>query len=127
MEDQNESILLEEEIDENYEPTEEDVLEYAKFLGMDIKEDKDLLYIAKEGLKSPLPYPWKPYQNKQQEIYYYNLETKEISHEHPCDIYYRNYFQKEKNKKKGIISNNQPIKNNSSLINSKLQQIGNPT
>jgi len=56
--------LLEEEIDENYEPTEEDVLEYAKFLGMDIKEDKDLLYIAKEGLKSPLPYPWKPYQNK---------------------------------------------------------------
>ena len=65
MDEQNESILLEEEIDENYEPTEEDIVEYAKFLGMDLREDKELLYIAKEGLKSPLPYPWKPYQNKE--------------------------------------------------------------
>lgn len=88
----NESVLLEEEIDENYEPTHEDIEEYAKFLGMDPQKDKAYLYIAKEGLKSPLPYPWKPYQNKQQEIYYYNLDTKETSHEHPCDIYYRNYF-----------------------------------
>jgi hypothetical protein len=26
---------------------------------MNLKEDKDLLYIAKEGLKAPLPNPWK--------------------------------------------------------------------
>jgi centrosomal protein CEP164 len=57
----NESVLLEEEIDDNYEPTEEDIIEYAKFLGMDIEKDKQYLFIAKEGLKSPLPYPWKPY------------------------------------------------------------------
>lgn len=53
--------MLEEEIDENYEPTDEDILEYAKFLGMDPEKDKHLLSIAKDGLKSPLPYPWKPY------------------------------------------------------------------
>ena len=29
-------------------------------LGMDLEKDKDLFYIAKEGLKAPLPEDWKP-------------------------------------------------------------------
>ena len=29
-------------------------------LGMDLEKDKDLFYIAKEGLKAPLPKDWKP-------------------------------------------------------------------
>lgn len=49
------SIILEEEIDPNYEPTQEEVVEYAKWLGMDLEADKDILWIAKEGLKAPLP------------------------------------------------------------------------
>ena len=43
------SVVLEEEIDPNYEPTEEEIIEYAKWLGFDVDGDKDLLYIAKEG------------------------------------------------------------------------------
>ena len=35
-----ESMVLEEEIDENYEPSQEEILEYAKFLGMDPMRDK---------------------------------------------------------------------------------------
>ena len=53
-------IVLEEEIDPNYVPTEDEILEYAKWLGMDPEQDKDLFYIAKEGLKAPLPKDWKP-------------------------------------------------------------------
>lgn len=34
------SIILEEEIDPSYEPTEAETVEYAKWLGMDIDEDK---------------------------------------------------------------------------------------
>jgi hypothetical protein len=34
------SIILEEEIDPNYVPTENEVLEYAKWLGMDLQEDQ---------------------------------------------------------------------------------------
>ena len=45
------SIVLEEEIDPNYEPTEEEILEYAKWLGMDLENDKDLFWVAKQGLK----------------------------------------------------------------------------
>jgi hypothetical protein len=36
------------------------ILEYAKWLGMDVEVDRDLLYIAREGLKAPLPEQWKP-------------------------------------------------------------------
>jgi hypothetical protein len=36
--------------DEEYEPTEQEIIGYAEFLGMDLDEDKDLLYIAEEGV-----------------------------------------------------------------------------
>lgn len=45
------SIILEEVIDPNYEPTEEEIVEYAKWLGMDEQMDRKYFYIAKEGLK----------------------------------------------------------------------------
>ena len=37
-----------------------EVLEYCKVLGLNPDEEKDLLYIAKEGIKAPLPEGWKP-------------------------------------------------------------------
>jgi centrosomal protein CEP164 len=49
------SIVLEEEIDPNYDPSEDEILEYAKWLGFDLEGDKDLLYIAKEGATASLP------------------------------------------------------------------------
>jgi centrosomal protein CEP164 len=52
--------ILEEELDEDYEPSPEEIEEYAKYLGMDMNKDSNLFYIAKEGLKAPLPGPWKP-------------------------------------------------------------------
>lgn len=36
--------------DEEYEPTEQEIVGYAEFLGMDVNEDADLLYIAQEGV-----------------------------------------------------------------------------
>ncbi len=40
-------------------PTAE-VLEYCRVLGLDPVSENDLLYIAKEGIKAPLPREWKP-------------------------------------------------------------------
>ena len=52
------SIILEEEIDPNYEPTAEETEEYARWLGMDLDTDRDLIWIAREGLKvRPLAVP----------------------------------------------------------------------
>jgi centrosomal protein CEP164 len=48
---ESDCIILEEEVDPDYVPSEEEVSEYAKWLGMDPEKDGDLLWIAREGLK----------------------------------------------------------------------------
>lgn len=108
MAQQGDSIILEEEIDPNYNPTEDEVVEYAKWLGMDVQEDRDLLWIAREGLKvrrrrlrdsrealmvsfavlhqAPLPENWKPCKTVDTgEIYYFNFATGDSTWDHPCD------------------------------------------
>ena len=82
----SDSIVLEEEIDPNYEPSEKEVIEYAKWLGMDLEEDRDLMWIAREGLKAPLPERWKPCKTLDtKEIYYFNFANGESTWDHPCD------------------------------------------
>ena len=95
----SESVILEEDIDENYEPTQQEIEEYAHFLQMDLPEDNDLLWIAKEGLKAPLPEPWKPCKTRDDEIYYFNFESGESTWEHPCDDYYRKQYLAHKGQK----------------------------
>lgn len=88
---------LDEEGDE-YEPTQDEIIEYAKYLGIDINTDQDLLWIAVEGLKAPVPEPWRAiqYANQSDEIYYMNMQTGHITHEHPLDVVYRDRVQQEK-------------------------------
>ena len=35
-------------------------MEYARWLGIEAQEEKELLWVAKEGLSAPLPKDWKP-------------------------------------------------------------------
>lgn len=95
----SEGKFLEEHTDENYEPTDEEINEYAHFLQMDLPKDADLLWIAKEGLKAPLPYPWKPCLSRGQDIFYYNFESGQSTWEHPCDDFYRQMYRINKAKK----------------------------
>lgn len=44
------SVVMEEEIDPNYVPGDEEVAEYAKWLGMELDKDQDLFWIAREAL-----------------------------------------------------------------------------
>ncbi|KAF4139971.1 WW domain-containing protein [Phytophthora infestans] len=94
------SIVLEEEIDPNYEPTEKEVLEYATWLGMDLEAERDLFWIAREGLKAPLPENWKPCKTTDtEEIYYFNFATGQSTWDHPCDEFYRNLYEEHKQKR----------------------------
>ena len=83
---------MEEEIDDNYNHTAEEIEEYARFLGMNIQEDYALFYIAKQGLKAPIPEPWKPCKSPGQTLYYYNFSTRQLQKDHPCDDYYRKMY-----------------------------------
>jgi hypothetical protein len=58
---------MEEEIDPNYIPGDDEVVEYAKWLGMELEKDQDLFWIAREGLMAPLPKNWKPCKTKDTE------------------------------------------------------------
>lgn len=92
-------VSFSEEIDPNYVPSDTEIEEYAKWLGMDIVADKELFWIAREGLKAPLPKDWKPCKTQDtEEIYYFNFTTGDSTWDHPCDGYYRNMY--EENKKK---------------------------
>lgn len=70
---------------------------------MDLTEDQDLFHIAREGLKAPLPDVWKPAKNRNGDIYYINLNTKEAQWEHPCDEHYKKVFQDAKKKKSNKV------------------------
>ena len=40
--------------EEEYQPTDQEIIDYARFLGMNLPEDQDLLYIAEEGVSYQL-------------------------------------------------------------------------
>eukprot|EP00940_MAST-03C_sp_MAST-3C-sp2_P001366 g1366.t1 len=90
-------VVLEEIVDPDYEPTEDEISEYAKWLGMDVEVDKSMRWIAEEGLKAPLPEHWRPCRTHDTgEIYYFNFKSGESTWEHPCDKYYRDMYAREK-------------------------------
>lgn len=92
-------IILEEKPSEEFEPTEEEVRNYAEWLGMDPDVDADMMYLAREGLKAPLQNGWKPCQNAEGEIFYFNFETGESSWDHPADETYRTLVADKKREK----------------------------
>eukprot|EP00041_Stephanoeca_diplocostata_P021922 m.518523 g.518523 ORF g.518523 m.518523 type:complete len:71 (-) comp21940_c0_seq9:2489-2701(-) len=48
-------------------------------IDLDLKEDPDLAWVAKEALQAQLPSGWKPCENKANgDIYYFNFETGEV-------------------------------------------------
>ncbi|XP_015257389.1 PREDICTED: centrosomal protein of 164 kDa [Cyprinodon variegatus] len=82
-------LILEEHYDENYIPSEQDILEYAREIGIDPENEPELLWLAREGVSAPLPPEWKPCQDTTGEIYYFNFSTGQSTWEHPCDEHYR--------------------------------------
>jgi centrosomal protein CEP164 len=91
--------ILQEEVDEDYEPTDKEIREYAEWLGIDADADPDLLWIARRGLMTPLPKPWRPCQSADGEIFYFNPETGENTWDHPCDEELRKLYNSERARK----------------------------
>jgi len=95
----NGQLILEEEYDENYKPTDQEIFEYAGSIGIDPINERDLLFIAREGIVAPLPPNWKPCQDSSGEIYYFNFENGDSVWDHPCDEYYRNMVVEERRRR----------------------------
>ena len=74
-------------------PTEEEVVDYAVYLGMNPTEDRDLLYIAEWALTAPLPDGWTEHNDASGNEFYYNGMTGVSTYEHPLDEQYRSYYR----------------------------------
>lgn len=81
----NKSTVLPDGCDPNYNPPSDELEEYAEFIGLDPKKEKELLWIALEGLRTPLPPEWRACQTGEGEVYYFNFKTGESLWDHPMD------------------------------------------
>ncbi|KAH9494994.1 hypothetical protein Btru_018355 [Bulinus truncatus] len=92
----NDQMVLEEDYDENYEPTENEIVEFAASIGIEVDTEQHLLWIAREGFNAQLPENWKPCQTPTGDIYYFNFSTGASIWDHPCDDFYKNMVIEER-------------------------------
>ena len=91
--------VLEEDVDEDYEPSDAEISVYFDWLGMVSPDHDDLRWLCRAALKEPLPAGWKPCRSSDGEVFYYNYDTGESVWDHPCDTRYRKLFEEEKLKR----------------------------
>lgn len=96
-------IVLEESLDPSYEPTEDEIDEYAEWLGMDPDTDGPLMWIAREGLLATLQDPWRVCETADREIFYFNFDTGHSTWDHPIDQMQRAKYRKLKAAQHGQI------------------------
>merc|ERR1712013_284846 len=93
----NNQLVLDEEYDENYQPTQEEIYEYAQVIGIDPYKEPELLFIARQGIVAPLPAERKPCQDDTSgDIYYFNFSTGDSVWDHPCDEHFRQMAVRER-------------------------------
>ncbi|GFN77895.1 centrosomal protein of 164 kda-like [Plakobranchus ocellatus] len=92
----NDQMILEEDYDENYQPTELEIKEYAASIGIDVQKEPHLMFVAREGINAPLPEHWRPCQAPTKDVYYFNFATGESIWDHPCDEFYKSMVLEER-------------------------------
>ncbi|XP_035390005.1 centrosomal protein of 164 kDa-like isoform X3 [Electrophorus electricus] len=112
-------LILEEDYDENYIPTEQEIHEYAREIGIDPNLEPELLWLAREGIVAPLPPEWKPCQDVTGDVYYFNFSTGQSTWDHPCDEHYRQLVAQERERAQSCHSRATPAISRSAFIGSK--------
>ncbi|XP_018598203.2 centrosomal protein of 164 kDa-like isoform X1 [Scleropages formosus] len=91
-------LILEE--NEDFIPTEKDVFDFAQEIGIDLIQEPELLWLAREGCKAPLPAEWKTCQDVTGDVYFFNFFTGESTWDHPCTEFYRQQVSRERERAK---------------------------
>ncbi|XP_040390103.1 centrosomal protein of 164 kDa isoform X11 [Cygnus olor] len=91
-------LILEEDYDETYIPSEQEIQDFARDIGIDPEKEPELMWLAKEGIVAPLPPEWKPCQDITGDIYYFNFANGQSTWDHPCDDHYRELVAQERKK-----------------------------
>ncbi|XP_071860458.1 centrosomal protein 164 isoform X5 [Bombus fervidus] len=84
------TIVCKEIFDGTSHPSDEEVLEYARRLGIDPETEPHLLNLAREGLMAALPKGWLPcFHETSGAWYYYQASTGITTWQHPLDAVYK--------------------------------------
>ena len=78
--------------------SEEQLMSYAETLGMrprTVREDRLLLWVAAEGIGSPVPADWCWHHTPEGEVYYIHRGSRHTQWEHPADEQYRGLFKQQ--------------------------------
>eukprot|EP00796_Vickermania_ingenoplastis_P011105 gene11105-7731_t len=106
--DGNKSTILPDGCDPNYNPPQDELEEYAEFIGIDPATEPELMWIALEGLRTPLPPEWRACQTGDDEVYYFNFRTGENLWDHPMDATFKAKVITERANLKKNGSSNKP-------------------
>merc|ERR1719282_153648 len=96
-------VVLEDDQDDRV-PSEEEIREYAEFLGINVDTEPYLMWIARDGVSAPVPHPWKACTQNGDDVFYFNFDTSESSWEHPCDEKFKTLVEIERKKHTGAAS-----------------------
>lgn len=76
-----------------------EVHEYAKYLGMDVDADPELLFVAKYAMDADVPEDWTACLDASGAEYFCNLKTGDTQYQHPMDAKYSKMYQSLKEQK----------------------------
>jgi hypothetical protein len=86
------------------EPTKPELIAYARYLGIDPIVDGDLMWIADEALRAPLPSEWTEHHDSADRVFYYNVQTHASSWTHPLEHLHRDTYKCIVNFRSGDLS-----------------------
>jgi hypothetical protein len=88
-------VVMDETVDPTRKPTDEELEEYMRWLGMDLKKHAHLKWIAHLGLTSKIEDEWKPCKIVESgQIFYFNFSTGESIWDHPVDVRCKAMFER---------------------------------
>jgi hypothetical protein len=67
----------------------EELISMCEYLGIRVLSENDMIWIAADALKAPLPISWTAQKDSNGRIFYYNHLTNQSKLEHPLDPHFR--------------------------------------
>jgi Ca2+-binding EF-hand superfamily protein len=72
----------------------EELISMCEYLGIRVLSERDMIWIASDALKAPLPVNWTAEKDAQGRTFFYNHLTNQSRWEHPLDPHFRNLRDK---------------------------------
>jgi hypothetical protein len=72
----------------------EELISMCEYLGIRVLSERDMIWIAEDALKAPLPVNWMAQRDRQGRTFFYNNITQQSRWEHPLDPHFRNLRDK---------------------------------